>query len=118
MTTPLPNGYALDSNGGYFGYIKTPDGKRMADHFGILTNGTEAWCEEFAWQENSVICKLNVTYMKAGKEMMKYSFFIIDTKTAEILKFDTVEKTNSFWEQKFGNPLPSMKTKFRNTKRK
>ena len=61
--------YAFDSNGGYYGYIKTPDGRRMADQFGILDNGTEAWCGEFAWQKDRVVCKLNETYVKDGKKI-------------------------------------------------
>ena len=118
LSTPLPNGHAFDSNGGWFGYLKTPDGKRMADHFGILDNGSEAWCEEFAWRKDIAICKLYVTRTINGKEQKETGFFIIDTSTGDITKFKTEEKANTFWKEIFGNPLPPMKTKYRTTKRK
>jgi hypothetical protein len=118
LTTPLPNGYALDSNGGYYGYIKAPDGKRMTDHFGILDNGTEAWCEEFAWQEDTVACKLQGTNQRDVKKYEAIGFFIIDTTTGEITKFKTDKAANRFWKEKFGNPLPKMKATYRITKNK
>ena len=118
LTTPLPNGYSLDSNGGYYGYIKTPEGKRMADHFGILDNGTEAWCGEFAWQENTVVCKMQGINQSDVKKHKAIGFFIIDTRSAEITKFKTEKAANSFWNEKFGNPLPEMKTKYLITNKK
>ena len=118
LTTPLPNGYAFDSNGGWYGYIKAADGKRMADHFGLLDDGTEAWCEEFAWENNIVVCNLHETQTINKKELKTIRFFVIDTSTAQIKKYDTVEEANIFWKERFGNSLPAMKTKYQTTKRK
>lgn len=118
LTTPLPNGYSFDSNDGRYGYIKTPDKKRMGEHFGILSDGTEAWCEEFAWQKYIVICKLSEVRFKENKNENISGYFIIDTATSEINKIYSDKETNQYWFKKFGQKLPEMKTKFKTTKRK
>ena len=118
LRTPLPNGYALDSNGGNYGYLKTPDGKRMSEYFGMLNNDIEVWCREFAWQDDFVICKMYETSKSDNYQKEAIHYFVVDTSTSKITRFWSEGKVSQFWKNKFGNPIPEMKSKHLKTRKK
>lgn len=90
----------------------------MTEHFGIISNETEAWCEEFAWKKNIVICKLSEIRFKNNTNEKIRGYFIIDTSTSKIAKIYSDEEANTYWFKMFGQKLPEMKTKFVTTIRK
>ena len=119
LSTPLPNGYSFHSNGGEFGYIKTPNGHRMALHFGIINsenNEIEAWCNEFAWKNNYVICKRS-EYSASNSTPSTVNYFILNTKDGSI-EIQNKPEAQEFWHNKTGTNWPEMKVRHRSTSSK
>lgn len=108
LSTPLPNGYEFKSNGGIFGYIVTPAGKRMTNYFGIINAETEAWCEEFAWQDEMVLCKRN-EYGVSSFKPKTTNYLLLNTINSEV-SIVGFEKAKLIWQQQLGSQIPKMVT--------
>ena len=108
MTTPLPNGYSFNSNGGEFGYVQHK-GERLSTYFGMLENGQEKWCTDFAWNRKYFICK----YIQYGNGLdpRDIEYFVLNTDTDRIVVFSTVEDARVFWNKMTESALPELKRK-------
>ncbi len=115
LTTPLPNGYAMNSNGGSYAYVMRPDGQRMADYFGILDNGRQQWCEGFAWHGYHVICELEVS--SNGGAYLQGGYFLLNAQSGEahVLSSNLVEKE---WKLRTGVQLPVLRVRYEVTEAK
>jgi len=107
-TTPLPNGYSFNSNGGEFGYVQYK-GDRLSTYFGMLVNGEEKWCTDFAWNRKYFVCK----YIQYGNgiDPKDIEYFVLNTDSGRVLIFSTVEDTRVFWKKMAENELPELKRK-------
>lgn len=101
--TPLPNGYALHSNGGAYGYIKNSDGLMLAEYFGKQNNGRETWCTEFSWKDDVVICRL-INLREVDPSLAE--FFVFDTVTREITVLPDQQSAQDFWSARYNLNLP------------
>jgi hypothetical protein len=117
LVTPLPNGYNFHSNGGEFGYIKNPDGLRLAEYFGIRNDGRETWCTDFSWESDIVICKL-IEYSQHGFDASHTEFFVLDTKTSEVRVFPDQASAQNFWAARFNSGLPQLHRHYPSTSEK
>lgn len=117
LTTPLPGGYSFDSNGGRFGYIKSPSGQRLSEYFGKLYDGTERWCNEFAWAEAVVVCAMEV-YRDDGLEPTSHGYFVYDTKAALGWFVADMENVQESLQDLSVSPLPELARRHRSTRRK
>ena len=117
LKTPLPNNYSFNSNGGEFGNIKNEKGKRLSEYFGILSNGKEKWCTDFAWENNFVICKL-IQYSNSGFKPKSTEYFIINTTNGKIRIFPTESTASSFWKKTLHTKIPEMKRKYPTTRKR
>jgi len=113
LSTPLPNGYEFKSNGGLFGYISTPDGRRIAKYFGIISDETEVWCEEFAWKDEMVICK-RTEYAVSSSEPKNTNYFLLNTANSEV-SIVGHDRASAIWFQMFGTEMPKLATRHTET---
>jgi len=79
LTTPLPNGYFLNSNGGSFGVIYGPAGS--LDQLKKLPDDTVRWCNAFGWEGSVVVCETE--HGPFGKGPYASGYLILNTETAE-----------------------------------
>ncbi len=117
LKTALPNGYSFHSNGGIFGYIARPNGKRMSHNFGILKNGREQWCNGFGWSGNYVICELEIVDSKSNTGYT-IKYFIMNTENEKITIRPTLEEARKSWSKITTIEIHSMLKKHKNTKEK
>ncbi|MBK6897077.1 MAG: hypothetical protein IPH06_10850 [Alphaproteobacteria bacterium] len=119
LETTLPNGYVFSSNGGYEGYIYSNDpskDEKIGDYFKIFSvnpedvyGDHEAWCYEFAWEGEYVICRYVRTNLKTGKGWEGY--FVLNTITTDVKLMKKFE-AQYFWQKKFKKPLPEMYNRY------
>ena len=114
--TQLPNGYSHKSNGGEFGFVDHPAhglNKFMAHR----KDGTEKWCNYFAWKEHLVICKLIEYGDRAFVDEPKSTeYLILDTKTNTSHIFNSLNEAKRYWEQNIGGQVPKLKKFHESTK--
>ena len=110
LETSLPNGYSLHSNGGWYGYVATPQGHRMASQFGVLDDEEEAWCEGFAWEGDMVVCERKLT-SPTGQVAPAVDYFVLNTKNHEFHTLPLPE-AESLWHQQTGKDWPELKTRY------
>lgn len=79
LTTPLPNGYSLDSNGGSYGVIYGPSGS-LAE-LKAQPDDTERWCNAFGWEGAVVVCQTE--HGSFGQSPDSFGYLIVNTETAE-----------------------------------
>lgn len=113
LSTPLRKGYTYHSNGGEFGYVLYK-GQRLADYFGILRNGKEKWCTDFALVKVYFVCKY-VQYGNA-ENYKEIEYFFLNTETGNIQVFHNIEEAKLYWKQITGFKFPQLKRKIKNTK--
>ncbi len=114
LKTKMDNGYTFHSNGGTFGYISKPNGQRMANHFGILDDKTEQWCNKFAWYKNHVVCELEIVD-NTSSTGYKMKYFILNTKNEDYYIFSNLTETEDKWVTITNTKFPELKTKYSNT---
>ncbi len=79
LTTPLPNGYSLDSNGGSFGVIYGPSGSLA--QLKAQPDDTERWCNAFGWEGAVVVCQTE--YGPFGGRPDSFGYLIVNTETGD-----------------------------------
>jgi len=115
LTTPLPNGYKFRSNGGWYGYILTPEGNRLSSYFGIIDDKTEAWCEEFGWYKHLVVCKRTEYFLSSASKKAE-NYLLLNTSSGEIF-IKNQDQATKIWQQEFGLKLPALSIKHSETSR-
>lgn len=115
LQTDLPNKYSFYSNGGIFGYIVRPNGQRMSNHFGILVNGEEQWCNGFGWASDYVVCELEVVNSSATNGYI-YKYFIMNTANESNWVVSTLEEAKRKWSTFHVGNFPHLQKIYKNTK--
>ena len=79
LTTLLPNGYSMDSNGGSYGVIYGPSG--ALTELKAQLDDTERWCNAFGWEGAVVVCQTE--HGPFGQSPDSLGYLIVNTETAE-----------------------------------
>ncbi len=112
LSTPLPNGYSFESNGGWNGFVRGPAGLWLAEHFGMQSDGSERWCNEFGWSGSVLICRLTNEAVVPAAEM---GYLILDTESGVVLIAENREKAISVLGAHSINSFPSLARRYPST---
>ena len=110
--TPLPNGYAQESNGGEFGMLVKPIGlirSKILAPLGRGSNGRERWCNAFGWVENLVVCEITEYGDRAFVDPpLSREYLMLDTTNASVVYYKTRPELLQAWSAATAAPLPPL----------
>lgn len=110
--TPLPNGYAQDSNGGEFGLIVMPTGDsggKIIAPIGPGPNGRERFCNDFGWDNDLVVCELIEYADRAFVDPpLSRQYLLFDTRTGQVSYYSTHQELEISWARFSSSPIPAL----------
>lgn len=108
-TTPLPNGYAQESNGGEMGFLVSSGGHIVAPQILGPEAVPERWCNNFGWSGDLVVCEAVQYGTRAFVDPPKsIEYLLLNTRTGQLTVFKTRDELSAWWRSEIRSPLPPL----------